>query len=178
MRMEQKERNYTPWVIFLSVAINVIVAILFFMPKVESGKGMDLTFLPMLNAILNSFTFIFLLAAFYFIRNKNIKMHRNFIFSAFITTGLFLITYVTYHFLAESTPYGGTGFLRGLYYFFLLTHILLAVVIVPLALTTLARGLNRDDSRHRRIARWTMPLWLYVAASGVIVYLMISPYYA
>lgn len=176
--MEQKERNYTPWVIFLSVAINAIVAILFFMPKVESGKGMDLTLLPMLNAILNSFTFIFLLAALYFIRNKNIKMHRNFIFSAFITTALFLITYVTYHFLAESTPYGGTGFLRGLYYFFLITHTLLAIVIVPLALTTLARGLNREDSKHRRIARWTMPLWLYVAASGVIVYLMISPYYA
>lgn len=175
--MEQKQRNFTPWVVFLSVAINVVVAILFFMPKVESSKGMDLTIMPMLNAIFNSFTFIFLLAALYFIKNKNIPMHRNFIFAAFTTTALFLVIYVTYHFLAESTPYGGTGWMRPLYFFFLLTHILLAIVIVPLALTTLARGMNRQDEKHRRIARWTMPLWLYVSASGVIVYLMISPYY-
>ncbi len=178
MEIRGEKRNYTPWIVFLSIAINLIVAILFFMPKMERGNQLDLTVLPMLNAVFNSFTFVFLLSALYFIRRKNIVMHRRFIFAAFITTALFLITYVTYHFLAKSTPYGGEDVFRYLYYFFLLTHILLAIVIVPLALTTLARGLNRQDEKHRRIARWTMPLWLYVAASGVIVYLMISPYYA
>jgi putative membrane protein len=172
-----RQRNYTPWVITLSIAINLIVAILFFMPKADRFDHWDLTFLPMLNAIFNSFTTVFLLAALYFIRRKNVKLHRRFILAAFATTALFLITYLIYHSLAESTPYGGEGVLRAVYYFILITHVVLAAVIVPLALFTLARGLNMQVEKHRKIARWTMPLWLYVSITGVLVYLMISPYY-
>ncbi len=172
-----KQRNYTPVIVILTIVINALVAILFFMPKYEGLSHIDLTFLPMLNAILNSFTFVFLSMALYAIKKKDIKLHRNFIYAAFVSTTLFLLTYVTYHALAESTHYGGEGFLKYLYFFILITHILLAIVIVPLALTTVARGLNMQVEKHRRIARWTMPLWLYVSLTGVLVYIMISPYY-
>ena len=104
-------------------------------------------------------------------------MHRAFIGMAFLTTTLFLVCYVTYHYLTESTSYGGDGALKGIYFFVLITHIILAIVIVPLALMSAIRGLKMQVERHRRIARWTMPIWLYVSLTGVIVYLMISPYY-
>ncbi|QKG85868.1 DUF420 domain-containing protein [Kroppenstedtia pulmonis] len=147
------------------------------MPKAEGFDHLDLTFLPMLNAIFNSFTTVFLVAALFFIKQKNIQMHRRFILSAFTSTALFLVTYLTYHALAESTSYGGEGILVPVYYFILLTHIVLAAVIVPLALFSLVWGLSMKVEKHRRIARWTMPLWLYVSVTGVLVYLMISPYY-
>ncbi|MBD1372829.1 DUF420 domain-containing protein [Hazenella sp. IB182357] len=147
------------------------------MPKSDQFQHLDLTFLPMMNAIFNSFTFIFLLTALIMIKQKNIKLHRRFILAAFTTTTFFLVTYVTYHSLAESTSYGGDGIMRYIYFFILISHILLSIVIVPLALFTTARGLNMQVEKHRKIARWTMPLWLYVSLTGVLVYLMISPYY-
>lgn len=172
-----RQRNYTPVIVALSIAINVLVAVLYFLPANNRPEQIDLTILPMLNAMLNSFTFVFLLAALFAIKQKNITVHRRFIFAAFTTTALFLVSYVTYQYFTEPTPYGGEGPLRYIYYFILLTHILLAIVIVPLALTSVARGLNMQVEKHRKIARWTMPLWLYVSLTGVIVYLMISPYY-
>lgn len=173
-----KQRNYTPLIIIISIAVNLLVVILFFLPGYKGDwDHFDITLLPMFNAIFNSFTFLFLLLALMAIRQKNITLHRRFIFAAFTTTTLFLITYVTYHFLADSTPYGGEGILRAIYFFILITHIILAAVIVPLALVTVARGLNMQKEKHRKIARWTMPLWLYVSLTGVIIYLMISPYY-
>ena len=174
---EPKQRNYTPLIIGLSIAINVLVAVLFFLPEYKGEITFDVTLLPRLNAIFNSFTFVFLLAALYFIKQKNITLHKRFIFAAFTSTTLFLLSYVTYHYLTESTKYGGEGPLKYIYFFILLTHILLAIVIVPLALITVTRGLNMQVEKHRKIARWTMPLWLYVSLTGVIVYLMISPYY-
>ncbi|MBO8171585.1 MAG: DUF420 domain-containing protein [Bacillaceae bacterium] len=172
-----RTRNYTPIVVTLTIVINALVAILFFMPEYEGLSHIDLTFLPMMNAIFNSFTFVFLVMALYAIRKKDIKLHRNFIFAAMTTTTLFLLSYVTYHFLTESTPYGGEGFLRYVYFFILITHILLAIVIVPMVLTSFFRGMGMQVEKHRKIARWTMPLWLYVSLTGVLVYLMISPYY-
>lgn len=172
-----KQRNYTPLIIILTIVINALIAILFFMPKYHGLENVDITFLPMINAILNSFTFVFLLSALIVIKQKNIKLHRRFIFAAFITTALFLITYVTYHALAESTHFGGDGAVRYVYYFILISHIILSAVIVPLALITVTRGLNMNVEKHRKIARWTMPIWLYVSLTGVLVYLLISPYY-
>ncbi|ALC81293.1 MULTISPECIES: DUF420 domain-containing protein [Bacillus] len=174
---EHKPKSYTGIVVTLTIAINGLVTLLFFLPEAERFRHLDLTFLPLLNAICNSFTFIFLLAALFMIRQKNIKAHKRFIFAAFTTTAIFLISYVTYHALTESTPYGGEGIIRPIYYFILLSHILLSIVIVPMALITLFRGLNMKVERHKKIARWTMPLWLYVSITGVIVYIMISPYY-
>jgi putative membrane protein len=175
---ETKQRNYTPLIIGLSIAINVLVAILFFLPEYQGEITFDVTLLPRLNAIFNSFTFVFLLAALYFIKQKNITLHKRFIFAAFTSTAFFLLSYVTYHYLTESTSYGGGGPLKYVYFFILITHILLAIVIVPLALITVTRGLNMQVEKHRKIARWTMPIWLYVSLTGVLVYLLISPYYA
>ncbi|MFD0588575.1 DUF420 domain-containing protein [Paenibacillus sp. GCM10027627] len=172
-----KEKNYTPLVAVLSVVLVAIIAILFFLPAYEGEVGFDVKLLPLLNAIFNCFTFLALLVALFAIKKKNVKMHRAFIGMAFTSTTLFLVSYVTYHYLTESTPYGGEGILRGIYFFVLLTHIVLAIVVVPLALMSVVRGLAGQVEKHRKIARWTMPIWLYVSLTGVIVYLMISPYY-
>ncbi|MCA0172433.1 DUF420 domain-containing protein [Bacillus sp. RAR_GA_16] len=172
-----KQRNYTPWIVGLSIAVNVLVVILFFLPEYSGDVGFDITLLPLLNAVFNSFTFVFLVAALIFIKQKNIKLHKRFIFAAFTTTALFLVSYVTYHGLSESTSFGGEGLIRPIYFFILISHIILAAAIVPLALITVTRGLNMRVEKHRKIARWTMPLWLYVSITGVVVYLMISPYY-
>lgn len=172
-----KARNYTPLVMILTVVIVALVAILFFLPGYDGELGFDVKILPMLNAIFNSFTFLALVVALVAIMKKNIKMHRTFIGVAFASTTLFLISYVTYHYLTESTSYGGEGVLRNIYFFILLTHIVLAIVVVPLALFSVVRGLTNQIEKHKKIARWTMPIWLYVSLTGVIVYLMISPYY-
>lgn len=167
------------WIaVIITIIVNGLVAYLIFADGFTGHiEGFDLTILPMINAILNSFTTVFLAMALYFILRKNIKAHRRFIYAAFTSTALFLITYVTYHYLAESTSYGGTGILAGIYYFILITHIILAAVIVPLAILSFLRGVRNQVEKHKKIARWTMPLWLYVSITGVLVYLMISPYY-
>jgi putative membrane protein len=174
-----KQRNYNPVIWVLSIVIVGVIIATYFLPKSSDGTlfGIDLKILPLMNAIFNTFTFLFLIAALVMIKQKNINMHRRFIIAAFTTTFLFCISYLTYHSMAESTSYGGEGIFMYVYYFFLLTHIVLAAVIVPLALITLGRGLNMQVEKHRKIARWTMPLWLYVSFTGVVVYLMISPYY-
>lgn len=175
----RKARNYLPLVIGITVLINVAIIVLFFRPGSSSDVAaeFDLTILPMMNAIFNTFTFFFLLGALYKIKRKDIAGHRRFIYAAFVSTAFFLVTYLSYHYLAESTPYGGEGLLRSIYFFVLLSHIVLAALIVPLALYAFFTGLDLAVQKHRRIARWAMPLWLYVALSGVVVYLMISPYY-
>jgi putative membrane protein len=170
-------KSYTAIVVILSIVVNALVVVLFFLPEYSGETGFDITILPLMNAVFNSFTFVFLLAALWFILRKNIKLHRRFIFAAFSTTTLFLISYVTYHYLAETTHYGGEGPLKYIYFFILITHIILAAVIVPLALLTLFRGLSMQVEKHRKIARWTMPIWLYVSLTGVVVYILISPYY-
>lgn len=171
------EKKTTTWIVTLTIIINAIIAILFFIPKYQGFSHLDLTFLPMLNAVFNSFTTVFLITALYFIKKKNIRMHRRFVFAAFGSTALFLITYLTYHSLAPSTSFGGEGLIKIIYYFILITHIVLAAPTVFLALLTMVRGLNMQVEKHRKIARWTMPIWLYVSITGVLVYLMISPYY-
>src|SRR5690625_1982611 len=175
----RRQASYTPVTIAISVAIIVLILALVLLPGYQGDvpEGFDLTILPLANAILNSVTFVFLVAALVAIRRKNIDAHRRFILIAATLTFFFLLSYVTYHFLASSTSYGGEGVLRYVYYFVLITHIVLAAVTVPFALFSLFSGLKMDVRRHRRIARWAMPLWLYTSASGVLVYILISPYY-
>ncbi|MEK4025628.1 DUF420 domain-containing protein [Sporosarcina sp. FSL W7-1283] len=172
-----KKRNYRPAIIIISVILIGAIGVLSGLPGAEDFTAFDITILPLLNAIFNSFTFIFLVCALVAVLKKNITVHKRFIYAAFSTTALFLVTYVAYHYLAESTPYGGSGFMAGFYYFILFSHIVLAAVIVPLALTSVARAWNMENARHRKIARWTMPIWLYVSLTGVLVYILISPYY-
>lgn len=160
----------------LSVAIPVVVAILFYMPK--SGQAdVDVSFLPTLHAILNSLTAIALIVGYFQVKRNNVKGHRAAMLVAFGLSAVFLVSYVTYHFLGERTIYGGEGLLKYIYYFILLTHIVLAVAIVPLVLLSVYYGISNQLAKHRKISKWTFPIWLYVAVTGVLVYLMISPYY-
>lgn len=129
--------------------------------------------LPTVNATLNAIAGVCLVIAWVFIRQRRIDAHRRMMLAAFATSTLFLVSYVIYHANAGSRPYHGTGWMRTLYFSILIPHVILAAAVVPLALITLRRGLRRDDVRHRRIARITLPIWLFVSVTGVIVYLML-----
>ncbi|TAF66978.1 MAG: DUF420 domain-containing protein [Cytophagales bacterium] len=170
-------RLYITLIGVLSVAIPIVVAYLFFGAKYTKIEGLEVSFLPHLNAFINSATAMCLLVGYYFIRQKNIVMHRTMMMSAFVLSSIFLVSYVIYHNNADSTPYGGVGFIRYIYYFILLTHIILAAVVVPFVLLAIYFGITQQYDRHRRIVKYTFPIWTYVAITGVLVYLMISPYY-
>ena len=129
--------------------------------------------LPALNATLNGIAGLCLLAGYYFIRQRQIARHRAAMIGAFAMSTLFLISYVIYHANIGSKPFQGQGPIRIAYFTILITHIILATAVVPLALITLSRGLKRDDARHRRIAKITWPIWMYVSVTGVVVYLML-----
>ncbi|MBJ6363786.1 DUF420 domain-containing protein [Paenibacillus sp. GCM10012307] len=173
----KKTRSFTLPITIFSIVLIGTIALLFFLPAYDREVSFDVKILPMLNAIYNLFTFSFLVISLVAIKKRNINVHRNFILWAFVSTALFLITYVMYHFLTEPTPFGGSATMKMIYYFILISHVLLAIVNVPLALISVSHGFNMQIERHRKIARWTMPIWLYVSATGVIVYLLISPYY-
>lgn len=134
---------------------------------------MEIADLPTLNASLNALASVFLVAGYVMIRTRRIHAHRRCMLSALGTSALFLISYVIYHANAGSVPFRGTGAIRAVYFAVLIPHIILAAAILPLALVTTARGLRGDYTRHVRIARWTLPVWLYVSVTGVIVYLML-----
>jgi len=134
---------------------------------------MEIADLPTLNASLNALASDFLVAGYVMIRSRRIDAHRRCMLSALGTSALFLISYVIYHANAGSVPFRGTGAVRVVYFAVLIPHIILAAAILPLALVTTARGLRGDYTRHVRIARWTLPVWLYVSVTGVIVYLML-----
>jgi uncharacterized membrane protein YozB (DUF420 family) len=134
---------------------------------------MEIADLPAVNASLNGIASVFLVCGYIMIRSRRIEAHRRCMLSALATSALFLVSYATYHAFAGSVPFRGTGAIRVVYFAVLIPHIVLAAAILPLALVTTARGLRGDYTRHVRIARWTLPLWLYVSVTGVIVYLML-----
>jgi putative membrane protein len=129
--------------------------------------------LPALNATLNATSAILLTIGWFHIKARRIRTHRRFMISAFISSSLFLLSYVIYHAQVGSKPFPGTGVARTIYFSILIPHVTLAAVVLPMAIVTLRRGLRRDDSRHRRLARVTLPLWLFVSVTGVIVYVML-----
>jgi len=139
--------------------------------------------LPHVNALLNTTSGLCLITGYIFIRRRRIAAHRASMIAAFVASIIFLISYLTYHTLLAyklglgPTKFMGEGIIRPIYFFILITHTILAVVIVPFVIVTLRRGLKRQDARHRRIARWTFPLWLYVSATGVVVYVMLYQIY-
>ena len=169
------EKSYTGLIIIASIAIPSVVGVLFFFKKPTVDVGFNLKILPAINASLNFITAILLMVGYFFIRNKQRKLHKYTMITAFALSSVFLISYVTYHSLSNSTHYAGN--FPYVYFPILISHILLAIAIVPLVLFTLSRGLQSRFDKHKKIARWTLPLWLYVAVTGVITYIMISPYY-
>jgi putative membrane protein len=174
VELEQDKEPYKKLIITLSIVIPILVALLFGLPKVE---GHDLSFLPPIYASINGLTAIFLVAAVVSIKNGNRPLHERLIKLCMLLSVLFLGMYVLYHLTSDATPYGGKGMMRPIYFFILITHILLSIGVIPFVLFTYARALSGNFERHKRLAKYTFPLWLYVAVTGVIVYLMISPYY-
>ncbi len=187
----KKENNYLILIWILSVAIPVVVAILLFMPSKVDVKSGWVSVLPHLNALLNSTTAIALVIGFIFIKKKQVAYHKLCMLIAFSLGTLFLISYVIYHASAPSTVFGdinGNGILeevellqlgsmRTIYLVILLSHILLAIVVVPFVLIALFHALSNRFDRHKKIVKYTLPIWLFVSISGVVVYLLISPYY-
>ncbi|RZK43506.1 MAG: DUF420 domain-containing protein [Pedobacter sp.] len=172
------ETKYNKWIIVLSVAIPLVVALLFGVNLRKLGYDVQpLTFLPPIYASINGLTAIVLVVAVWAIKNGKRNLHENLMKFAISLSVLFLGMYVAYHMTADSTKFGGVGAIRYVYYFILITHICLSVIIIPFVLVTYVRALAKSFERHKRLARITYPLWLYVAVTGVIVYLMISPYY-
>jgi putative membrane protein len=175
----KEEKKYNIWIILLSVIIPVAVAVLFRVKLNDFGFHVKpLSFLPPIYAGINGLTAITLFSAVWAIKNRRQKLHENLMKFAIGLSVAFLVMYVAYHMTAESTPYGGEGALRYVYFFILITHIGLSIIIIPFVLVTYVRALAGNFARHRKLARITYPMWLYVAVTGVIVYLMISPYYA
>lgn len=170
--MERKD-PYRVLIMALSVVIPLTVAVLFRV-KVE---GYDFRFLPSVYASINALTAILLVAAYVMIRRGKRSAHEVLMKICLGLSASFLVLYVLYHMTTPSTSYGGSGILKYVYLFILISHILLSVVITPLVLFTFSRALNTDFVRHKTLAKFTFPIWLYVAISGVVVYWMISPYY-
>lgn len=172
------EKKYNKWIIVLSITIPLVVALLFGINLRKLGFDVTpLTFLPPIYASVNGLTAIVLVIALWAIRNKKIKLHETLMKIAISCSVLFLVMYIAYHMTSDSTKFGGEGAIRYIYYFILITHIVLSIIIIPLVLITYVRALAKRFDKHRKIARITFPIWLYVAISGVIVYMMIAPYY-
>jgi putative membrane protein len=133
--------------------------------------------LPALNAIINALCSILLVASFVMIKKKKIAIHKKINLTTFVLSALFLVSYITYHFYMKETSYGGDGLMKSLYYFILITHIVLAAVVLPMVLMSFYYGLYNKVEKHRKLVRFAFPIWLYVTITGVLVYLMISPYY-
>lgn len=158
----------------LSVLVLLLVGL---MRRVKVDVGVDFSFLPPVHASFNVVVAICLIAALYFIKQKNIQAHKNAIFGAMIFSALFLLSYVAYHFTTEETKYCFQGTSRTIYFLILITHIILAGISLPFILLTFSRGISFTVEKHKRMARWVYPIWLYVAISGPISYLMLRPCY-
>lgn len=167
------EQKFRPLIIVLSIVIPLVVAALFSV-KIE---GYNTSFLPPIYASINGLTAILLVMAVLAVKNGKVNFHRKLMKTAIGCSLLFLVLYIVYHSTSESTPFGGVGAIRTVYFILLISHILLSIAIIPLVLITYVRAWAERFDKHKRIARITFPIWLYVAISGVIVYLMISPYY-
>lgn len=172
-----KDKKYDLLINIIAVAIPVVVAILLNprIPKVDLGAWTKI--LPHLNAVINSLTTCTLLAGLYFIKQKNVAMHRRMMSLSFLLGSVFLVSYVLYHLTNESTPFGGQGTVRSVYYFLLVSHIVLSVGVVWFVLRAIYFSLSGQIARHKQVVKWAFPIWLYVSTTGVIVYLLVSPYY-
>lgn len=169
-KMSKTEKNL---VILVSVVIPLAVAILF---KVKID-GVDFSFLPPIYATINGVTAICLTAALIAAKQKKIDLHSKLIKFSMLLSLIFLVCYVAYHMTSDSTAFGGEGWLKPVYYFILISHILLSVGVIPFVLVSYLHGKARRIEKHKKLVKWAMPLWMYVAVSGVLVYLFIAPYY-
>lgn len=176
--MSNQEKKYNRIITTLSIIIPLAVATLFGVNLKKLGFDVEpLTFLPPIYATVNGITAVLLIIAVVAIKKGNKKLHEQLNTSAIICSVLFLLMYIAYHMTSESTTFGGEGVIKYVYYFILITHILLSIAVIPFVLVTFVRARLGKFPEHKKIAKITFPLWLYVAVTGVVVYLMISPYY-
>ncbi|MBL7832111.1 MAG: DUF420 domain-containing protein [Saprospiraceae bacterium] len=168
----EKKLNRIAYIISFVVILAVIG-----MRRFKIPTDIDFGFLPPFHALLNSLTAVLLLFALYFIKKGDVLKHRRMMTSAMVTSAVFLVSYVLYHVTTEETKYGGEGMIRVLYFLLLITHIITAAIILPFVLITFNRAYTGSFERHKKIARWVYPIWLYVAITGPICYLMLKPYY-
>jgi len=196
--MASKNNIYDILIWVVSILVPVVVALLLFtkweydqlvfdmrIPNYDSVILMDnlpiakpLTFLPPIYATINGLTAVLLVIAVYYIKNGKRKIHENLIKVCIALSLSFLVMYIAYHITTDPTPFGGSGLVSYIYFFILITHILLSIVVIPMVLVSYSRAFQSKFTSHKKIAKVTFPVWLYVAVTGVIVYLMISPYYS
>jgi len=172
------ERSLRIGIFALTLLVGGLVAALAAFPEALRVDGLDVSGLPRMHAIINGTTALLLAAGFIAIRKGARRTHICIMCTCFVLSCLFLISYVTYHSQAPQSSFGGVGWIRPTYFFILITHISLAPILVPFVLLTLSRGARGELVKHRRLARWTLPMWMYTAVTGVLVYLMMAPYYA
>ncbi len=169
-----QEKKFNRIITAISVVVPIVVAILF---GVKIPNVQPLTFLPPIYASINGLTAIILIVAVLAIKNGKISLHQNLMTTCIALSLVFLLMYIAYHMTSDSTVYGGEGMMKYVYYVILISHIVLSIAIIPLVLKTYAKAYLNKFQEHRKLAKITFPIWLYVAVTGVIVYLMISPYY-
>jgi len=169
----QEKNKYGIWIKIISIVIPVVVAILF-------GVRVDYElpiFLPPIYSSLNALTAVLLVLALVAIKSKKIKLHQRLMQTCIALSLIFLVMYIAYHMTTDPTPFGGEGFTKSMYFFILISHILLSIALIPLVLISYVRAFQEEFPAHKKISKITFPIWLYVAITGVVVYLMISPYY-
>lgn len=173
-----KKNDKQARLLILTVSFVVFAAVVLLSKfKLEVDLGFNVHVFALINAVINSCVSVLLIAAYIAVRKKQFVLHRNLMMTAMTLSILFLVSYISHHLLAGDTKFGGTGAIRSFYFFILITHIILAAVILPFILFTAYRSLIGEFDKHKKQARYTFPLWLYVSITGVLVYLLISPYY-
>lgn len=175
--IKSKDTVAVPIIIGLSILIPILVLVLMLLPARYNFLGIEAGTLPLFHAVLNFSTVILLITGYVMMSIKEYKIHRNIMITAFFLSSVFLVSYVISKISNDPTPFGGEGFIRPVYFFILITHIVLSAIIVPLVLFTMYRGLSGQYKKHAAIARWTFPIWLYVGITGVLVYIFMLPYY-
>jgi putative membrane protein len=173
-----KKNDKLAYVLIFIVSIIVFAAVVFLKNvELKVNLGFDKHIFARLNALINTFVALFLLGALFAVKDKRFRTHKKLMLWAIAFSVIFLLSYICHHLFTGETKYGGSGLIKIVYYFILITHIVLAGIILPFILFTAYRGLTAEFHKHKKLARITWPLWFYVAVTGVIVYIMISPYY-
>ena len=177
--MKKRDSIFVPLIISLSVIIPIAVAFLMLFPNVFhiASENYDFSSLPFFHAVLNGSTAILIFTGFVLIKNKKTELHKVSMLSAFSLSSIFLVSYVISKITNEPVPFGGEGMIRDIYFFILISHILLSIPVLPLALFSIYRAMTGEIEKHKSIVKWTFPIWMYVAITGVLVYLLMSPYY-
>ena len=177
MKILAPSRFMVNTIIALSIAVPLIVVVLMNIETRTNLLGLDVGTYPFFHAVINGLTAILLAIGFVLIKNNKMNLHRNVMMSAFLLSVVFLVSYVISKISHEPVPYGGEGLMRYLYFFILISHIVLSGIIVPLLLFTMYRALTGQYDKHKKIAKWTFPIWMYVSITGVLVYIFMQPYY-